>query len=337
MAVLLQVLYETGRFSEGREALVGAFGGLRGAPPASLLLYLSLALDGPELRQEAEQLILELLDSRLPWCPRGAEDDGRPQRAWPRRHAVALLHLYLFEVLAPSLSDPSHAARWIEETKLQLPEELRSSLLSEMREAFPPGAPMAAADAAFVGRAGSESARLRPHRPGRPRGIGGAAASAAEMLSGSHIPSDEDEEDDLTGDAGPATLRRLHAEGAEPITPHSALDAGALRDATRADAFDPAAVNAGRLGNPGAPADWIASARSAARAAWDGVASIPPGAVVVVAAAAAGAVMLRRSASRRAGAPGPLRSLGESVARSVGDVFRMALLMQPSAPSAPVR
>lgn len=337
MAVLLQVLYETGRFSEGREALVGAFGGLKGAPPASLLLYLSLALDSVELREEAEQLILELLDSRLPWCPRGADDAERPQRAWSRRHAAALLHLYLFEVLAPSLSDPSQAARWIEETKLELPDDLRASFLAEMREAFPPNAPMEAVDAALVSRAGSESARLRPHRPGRPRGIGSAAASAAELISGSHIPSDEEEDDDLAGEGGPATLRRLHAENVEPITPHSALETGAARDPTRADAFDPAAVNAGRLGNPGSPADWIASARSAARAAWDGVSSIPPGAVIVVVAATAGVVMLRRSAPRRVGAPGPLRSLRDSVTRGVGDVFRMALLMQPSAPTAPVR
>ncbi|KAL4546290.1 hypothetical protein Ndes2526B_g05375 [Nannochloris sp. 'desiccata'] len=61
-AVLLQALFETNRFSNARPSLVTAFGSIEKAPPNSVLVWLSLALDTDE-KCNAQSLMLNLLQA----------------------------------------------------------------------------------------------------------------------------------------------------------------------------------------------------------------------------------------------------------------------------------
>lgn len=99
--VLLQALYETNRFASARPCLCDAFGSLGDAPPTTVLLWLSLSLDTEE-RCHCETLLLQLLQSK----------DGAP--GWRRRQYIALLHLYLIEVLLPALKDASQVRLWLQ-------------------------------------------------------------------------------------------------------------------------------------------------------------------------------------------------------------------------------
>ena len=99
--VLVQAQFETSRFCSARRCLCDAFGSLEDAPPTAVLLWLSLALDTEE-RQHAHTLILRLLQTK-----------ARCQQ-WRRRQYIALLHLYLLEVLLPALRDPSEVRLWLQ-------------------------------------------------------------------------------------------------------------------------------------------------------------------------------------------------------------------------------
>lgn len=123
--VLIQSLYETKRFASVKAELGGFFGRLSLVPVNALLLYLSLALDFPEARAEAQGLTVELLQSR---APQGGE------AGWSRRQYAALLHLYVFEMLLPELWEPSQAIRWLEESSLPIPASLRSSMVTELMD-----------------------------------------------------------------------------------------------------------------------------------------------------------------------------------------------------------
>ncbi|KDD73065.1 hypothetical protein H632_c2572p0, partial [Helicosporidium sp. ATCC 50920] len=120
-SVLLQALYETDRFSTARKQLQDSFGRLSSTPPSALLLYLSLSLDFQASRGETQTLTLELLQSKAPG-----------PGAWPRRHFLSLLHLYLFDVLLPTCSEPAQAARWLETSPLPVSAEDRAALLDEL-------------------------------------------------------------------------------------------------------------------------------------------------------------------------------------------------------------
>ncbi|RMZ57611.1 hypothetical protein APUTEX25_001811, partial [Auxenochlorella protothecoides] len=105
-------------FGSVKSELQALFGRLTSTPAASLLLYLSLALDFADRRLEAQQVTLDLLATR---SPAGSSP-------WSRRQYAALLHLYVFEVLLPELHEPAQAARWLRESALPIPAALRASL-----------------------------------------------------------------------------------------------------------------------------------------------------------------------------------------------------------------
>lgn len=104
-AVLLQALFETNRFSNARPSLVTAFGSIEKAPPNSVLVWLSLALDTDE-KCNAQSLMLNLLQA--------GPCRGAPVCRWNHRQYLALIHLYAIEVLLPALRDPSEVRLWLQ-------------------------------------------------------------------------------------------------------------------------------------------------------------------------------------------------------------------------------
>lgn len=104
-AVLLQALFETNRFSNARPSLVTAFGSIEKAPPNSVLVWLSLALDTDE-KCNAQSLMLNLLQA--------GPCRGAPACRWNHRQYLALVHLYAIEVLLPALRDPSEVKLWLQ-------------------------------------------------------------------------------------------------------------------------------------------------------------------------------------------------------------------------------
>jgi len=99
--VLVQALHETNRFATASPCLCDTFGSLEDSPPNALLLWLSLSLDTTETCQ-SQPLILHLLQTK-----------GN-SKEWHRRQYIALLHLYLVEVLLPALRDPSQVRLWLQ-------------------------------------------------------------------------------------------------------------------------------------------------------------------------------------------------------------------------------
>jgi hypothetical protein len=121
--VLLQALYETDRFSSARPCLVKTFGGLENSPPLALLLWLSLGLDTAE-RDQVHHVTLSLL--RDPSIPR--------RSGWTRRQYLALIHLYVIEILLPALKDPSEVIFWLDRQRfLPLDPRERRYLEEEVR------------------------------------------------------------------------------------------------------------------------------------------------------------------------------------------------------------
>lgn len=57
-------------------------------PPTSMLLWISLALDHPGTRPEAELTLLRLLQA-----------NAKKSSTWPRRHVLTLLSMYILECL----------------------------------------------------------------------------------------------------------------------------------------------------------------------------------------------------------------------------------------------
>ena len=122
-AVLLQALYETDRFSSARPCLVKTFGCLEDSPPHALLLWLSLGLDTAE-RDQVHHVTLSLL--RDPSIPR--------RSGWTRRQFLALVHLYVIEILLPALKDPSEVIFWLDRQRfLPLDPRERRYLEEEVR------------------------------------------------------------------------------------------------------------------------------------------------------------------------------------------------------------
>lgn len=113
--VLLQALYETNRFSSAKPILISTFGSMTDTPPMSLLLWLSLALDTDE-KCQAQNLMLHLLQSS--GTGGGSSGSGSinstNSTGWSRRQYLALLHVYVVEILLPALRDPTEVKLWLQ-------------------------------------------------------------------------------------------------------------------------------------------------------------------------------------------------------------------------------
>jgi hypothetical protein len=102
--VLLQALFESGRFAGARGALERAFGSLEGAPANAILLWASFALDVRDEADAAAALLVRLLAGAPP----------APRPGWSRRQFLQLLHLYLLEVLLPEARDAALVRGWLQ-------------------------------------------------------------------------------------------------------------------------------------------------------------------------------------------------------------------------------
>ena len=116
--IFLQAAFETKRFSSSaKSCLVTAFGSMQDAPPTTLLVWLSLALETDEACQ-AHSLILNLLQSGLSTNNTNSSSSSSNVSnlpvQWTRRQYLALLHLYVIDVLLPALRDASEVRLWLQ-------------------------------------------------------------------------------------------------------------------------------------------------------------------------------------------------------------------------------
>lgn len=139
------------RFSSAQPCLDAAFGSLEASPPTVLLLWLSLGLDEADSRAAAQALVQHLLHVQEPLrieesaattaaAAAGAASlvgPGAVTSGWTRRHWLTLIHLYLFDVLAAEMREPSELQRWLAETQLPLTEKERQALAAELELLLP--------------------------------------------------------------------------------------------------------------------------------------------------------------------------------------------------------